>query len=68
MLATTIAATILVCDALAIAAINPTRYATALTTTALASYATIFVTIILASYATIFIAIIVTDTQPRLPP
>ena len=51
-----------------LAAINPFRYATILTTKALASYATTSVTIILASYATISITTIATNVQLRLPP
>ena len=58
----TITATILVSDALAIAAINPLRYAIALTARALAGYATTSVAIILARYTTIFITRITTDT------
>jgi hypothetical protein len=65
-LTNTITTTILVSDALAIAAINPLRYATALTARALAGYATISVAIILASYTTISIAIIATDISARL--
>ena len=61
-LANTITATILVSNALAIAAINPLRYTTALTAKALAGYATTSVAIILARYTTIFITRIATDT------
>ena len=53
---------------LALAAINPFRYATIPTMKALASYATTSVTIILASYATISITTIATNAQLRLPP
>ena len=61
-LATTITIIILVSDTPAIAAINPLRYATALTATTLADYATTSVAIILARYTTIFIARITIDT------